>query len=284
MSFDPKKLDKIKLVISDLDGTLLDKAGALSEGNREAIFKLKNKDILFTFATGRMDKMTWHFAQQLDLDLPIISCNGSMMRYLGADDVLYRETLTEQQVKQISEYCTAENADYVFYSLDTLFYVKGSKRVEGFIKYNNMAKTSGQELINLICLDDCPDALPTEVVTKSYIIFPAGMDANSALGQRLSSIEGITMTVSGHGVCDIMPEGTSKGTAMEKLAEILEIDLENVLCIGDQQNDISMMQKAGVAVGMRSGAEEIREHVDLFAEHNNADGLGRLLTQIFELY
>ena len=71
----------IKLVVSDLDGTLLNRTSRLDSNTVRAVKSLNEEGILFTFATGRIDLNTWHFAKQLNLQLPIISCNGALIRY-----------------------------------------------------------------------------------------------------------------------------------------------------------------------------------------------------------
>ncbi len=280
LDFDPSK---IKLVVSDLDGTLLNGVSALGAYNIEKIKKLKDKGIMFTFATGRMDKMTWHFASQLDLELPIISCNGAMMRYNGHEDYIYRQTLNDEQVRQIITLCDQHEGDFVLYGMDTVYHAANSNRVNAFHHYNEMAIASEQDIIETVSIEEFPDRMPPEVVTKGFVVFKKGEDANSELGKALAAIPGITPSVSGKGTIDLMPDNTSKGMALEYLCETLGIGLDEVITVGDQQNDISMLERSGISIGMRSGAPIIRPHVDFYAENNNADGLGRVLQQVFSL-
>lgn len=274
---------EIKLVVSDLDGTLLNHESLLSEANREAVLELKQKGIKFTFATGRMDKMTWHYAELLELELPIISCNGAMLREKGREEWLYRRTIPDDAARRIQELCDPFGADYLFYAVDTVYHVRDSKRVNSFVRYNNLAEATGQAKINIVCMDDLPGRLPEEALTKAFVVFPAGQSVDSELGQALASLEGVQPVVSMHGAADLMPLGSSKGDAVEKLAESLGIPLSQVCCLGDQSNDITMLQKAGLAIGMRSGSAAIYGHCDYFAEHFNCDGLARALRQ-FLLY
>lgn len=275
------RFDHIKLVVSDLDGTLLNRESLLSEANLQAVKALKDKGIYFTFATGRMDKMTWHYAEQLEVELPIISCNGAMLRKRGESEWFYRRTLPREAVLEIQRLCDPVNADYIFYGVDTVYPVENSKRADSFRRYNKLAEQSGQPLIKIIPLDQLPDRLPSETITKAFVIFPPGESVDSDLGSALTRIEGVEAVVSMHGATDIMPLGSSKGDAVAHIANELGIPMEQVCCLGDQSNDISMLQQAGLAIGMRSGAVSIREHCDYFAEHFNCDGLGRALRQFF---
>ena len=279
-NFDPSK---IKLVVSDLDGTLLNGASALSAYNIEQVRKLHDKGVLFTFATGRMDKMTWHFAEPLELKLPIISSNGAVMRYHGADEAIYFRSLAREQVAEIIRICEESDTDFAFYSADTVYHAPKSTRVHVFEHYNKLAITSGQPLIRLANVYAFANNMPPEEVTKVYIRFNPGDNADSEVGRRLAAIPGVQPSVSGRGSLELMPENTSKGSALEALCDYMNIPLENVLTIGDEQNDVSMLKRSGVSVGMRSGAPVIDEYVDFYAEHHNADGFGRMLKQIFSL-
>lgn len=270
----------IKLIVSDLDGTLLNHDSVLSEANRRAVLELKDRGIAFTFATGRMDKMTWHYAELLELELPIISCNGAMLRNKGEQDWFYRRTIPREAAAAIQAICDPFGADYLFYAVDTVYHVENSKRVGAFVRYNELAQKTGQPLINTVSLDKLPGRLPEEELTKAFVVYPTDRDCEEELAQALASVEGISAVVSMHGSADLMPVGSSKGDAVEKLAESLGIPLSQVMCLGDQANDITMLEKAGLAVGMRSGSAAIRPYCDYFAEHFNCDGLARALRQL----
>lgn len=273
----------IKLVVSDLDGTLLNADSHLNKFNKDMVLKLKDKGIKFTFATGRMDKMTWQFAQEVELELPIISCNGAAMRYLGKKEPLYSKVLSRQQLEEINEICSRYSADYLFYTLDKVYYSKGSKRIEVIKKYNRIAESGEQVPVEIICLDDVPGGIPTEPVNKTFIRFEEGNDHNSDLGRELSQIEGVDLVVSSHGTADLIPENTSKGEAVEYLADKLGIDMKDVMTLGDQMNDISMLEKSGLSVAMENATEEVQQSADIVADHHDKDGLGKILQRIFDL-
>lgn len=268
---------KIKLVVSDLDGTLLNRESLLSEVNKDAVKELRRQGILFTFATGRMDKLTWHYAHELDLELPVISCNGAMLRAAGKEDWLYRKTLPEASVAEIKRLGDAADADYLFYGADTVYHVPGSRRISFFTYYNSLAEKSGQDQVKIVCLDSMPGGLPQEAITKSFVVFPEGQGTDGELAVQLAAIKGVHAVVSINGAYDLSPEGSSKGDAAAKLAESLGIGLDEVCCIGDQANDISMLKIAGLAIGMSSGSPEIIPYCDHMAGDFDQDGLGLAL-------
>ena len=81
---------------------------------------------------------------------------------------------------------------------------------------------------------------------------------------------------------EILPSGVNKGNALEILAEHLGIPLEEVICFGDNLNDLEMILRAGVGVAMSNGREEVRDAADIVAPSNNEDGVGSVLLSLME--
>lgn len=276
-----KKAKDIKLIISDLDGTLLDANSQLSENTLATVKELREKDYLFTIATGRLDKMSWKFAKQLDLDLPIISCNGAMLRYLGSEEVLYQYFLPNEAVMKIAKCCLEGDADLLLYSAETVYYTSNSQRIKSFHRYNNEAVERGLEAINLVCFDTLHSLPPEDSIMKAFVVYPQDEMAKVELGKCLETIDGVERVVSVVGSVDIVPEHCNKGDAVRRLAESLGLDLGQVCTLGDQMNDISMLKISGLSVGMQGGADAIFEHVDYIAEDHDKDGFAIAMRNIF---
>ena len=82
---------------------------------------------------------------------------------------------------------------------------------------------------------------------------------------------------------DILPAGTNKGNALRILAEALDVPMENTLAAGDEENDISMIEKAGVGIAMINGTDRIKELADIVTEEDNTrDGLAEVLNRLME--
>ena len=88
-SINIKKLQNIKLVVSDLDGTLLSENGAISEQSRNLIKELRNYGVQFSFATGRLYSAVKGFAKELEIDNPIISLDGSYIVDYPSNETIF---------------------------------------------------------------------------------------------------------------------------------------------------------------------------------------------------
>ncbi len=273
--------NKIKLIISDLDGTLLDANSQLTNETIETVQDLRKAGYLFTFATGRLDRMAWHFAELLNLDLPIISCNGAMLRYHRSNELIYQYVLSYEAIEKIKVYCDAYQADYLFYAADKVYFSPNSKRIETFRRYNTQAKAFGHEEVFLQSLDTLENGIPREKIMKSFITFPPDKVLAEKLSHALLHIEDVDNVVSVSGAIDIVPTGCNKGEAVMKLASSLDLEMNQVCCIGDQMNDISMLERAGLAIAMGSGVKSVQEHADYIAGHHNENGMAQAMRKIF---
>lgn len=276
-----KRNENIRFIVTDLDGTLLNKESLLSRANRKAILELKEAGFYFTFASGRMDRMTWQFANDLELDLPIISCNGAMLRKRQEQNYIYRRTIPRDTVIAIKDLCEEAEADYLFYGLDTVYHCENSNRIQSFIRYNSIAKQRQETEVLIEALRKFSDGLPNEEITKSFIVFNKQYKNADTLKAKLKQLRGIEVVESAHGSVDVMPENCSKGFAVKYIANQLNLSMDQVCCIGDQSNDISMLEPAGLAIVMRSAKAELWPYADLFAEHHHEDGIARCLQQLF---
>jgi HAD superfamily hydrolase (TIGR01484 family) len=95
---------KYKLLVADMDGTLLNDDKQLSEKDIQTIKKLPDFGIQFAIATGRHDSMIKSYLKRLDLQVPVISCNGAMVREPFSDQVFLSETLPKEQSLNVIEY------------------------------------------------------------------------------------------------------------------------------------------------------------------------------------
>lgn len=111
-----------KLFVADMDGTLLDDNKKLSDKNIKTIKKLKDFGIEFALATGRHDSMIKSYLKHLDLHVPVISCNGAIVREPFSDQIFLSEALPEVQSLQVIIYAKKETR--IFTSMGTIVFLE----------------------------------------------------------------------------------------------------------------------------------------------------------------
>lgn len=273
----------IKLVVSDLDGTLLDKYSRLDSLTIQAVAMLREKGIKFTFATGRTDLNALYYAKLLNLELPIIACNGALIRYPFSSDTLYKALLPVPAVNSLLEALMREQNDFVIYTPEAIYYPENSKTVQRFHFYNDLAKSISVPEIKLINFTDwqrgrsnlCP-----EMAVKMYCHAP-----NSEAAQRLRSLayrfpELVAVKCAKEAI-DIMHATVDKAKGVQFLADKLGLDWSEIATFGDEDNDFKMIKQAGLGFLMKNANKTFRQRLDkaILAENHNCAGFARAVNQ-----
>lgn len=270
----------IKLVISDLDDTLLNDFKEISAENKRAARLLKEAGIHFTFATGRMEPMTREYVRQLELEVPVVAYNGALVRDPVCGEVIYEHNLEPSVAGDVMDYCRNNQLDFIAYTETEAYYPVYSKRVQAFRTYNELAKRGGSELVKLFLVEELldEDMHPKFPVIK-FFVQSEDQDALNALEQMIARYESLSCVCSLENSLDIMGAGISKGYALRRLCDYYNIPLSQVAAFGDQDNDAEMLAEAGLSFSMLKGSDKCKAAAQKIGPDNNCDAFARMVHQ-----
>ena len=237
------------LLASDMDLTLLSPGKDVPEGNKKAIKALQEAGIAFTIATGRSSFLVGKFAEDLGIDVPIITSNGGSLFDAGERRQFASVDFEESKIRKLLEYLLDNDADATLYSDEGIFFAPCSSRkffVEGYNVGVEPAKQSPIIDIDKSFLDR--DVLPR--FNKILLIKP-----NDTLHDLMLSDPELEALASGVDLFDVMPRGVSKGNALLKLTDYLKIPSDRTFAIGDNENDVPMIEAAKYGIAMGNGTE-----------------------------
>jgi Cof subfamily protein (haloacid dehalogenase superfamily) len=266
----------IKLIVSDLDGTLLSPDGSISKRNLETILELRNKGILFSIASGRTDLMFREYARQLNLEVPVIACSGAVIRDLTTNEVIYKEIINADDAVRLMNFFEENKMDYMAYTEDKVFFTSYSRRIAKFHRYNEIALKGGMEAMELDFYKDNHEEIAKAGIVK-ILLCETGSDDIKKTEVFADTIDGIEIVCSEINALDILPKDTSKGKALRKLAEKLNVNLNEVCVLGDYINDISMMEQAGFSVAMGNAHELVKQVATVVTDTNSNDGIAKAI-------
>jgi len=254
---------KPRLVISDVDGTLIDKTESLSPELRELSQVIRTNHIAFTLASGRSPQMVRDFIQLLDIQLPVVVNNG-------AAAVTQTETIWSDYIDPMC----LKDAVLKANSMDMMI-VMGDGKNELVYRYNEYVQRQmdqfGRYNHFYIPLEN---EWPSLKIQKVLIIDPQKPGRIDSVIEMLSPYrDQINAVRYDARSLDIMPRTASKGAALRRLAEHLQIDLCDVMAIGDAQNDIEMIHDAGIGVAVSNAAPELKNCADYVCTHKNVEGV-----------
>lgn len=264
----------VQWCVFDLDGTLLNSQYRISRENIAAINRLQAEGIQFLLATGRPDFWVKEIVDLLQVQGPLIACNGAVIRNVPAGNLLRYEAMDASMVQSFADYCLSRQIDLLAYTTDTVYYTPNSQLLRIFLDYNRSAPTHYH--------------VPVIQLEKG-ITWPA-KDVVKLLGdsrelpldpefQELLQDSRITAVSSRPGLLDIMARDISKGNALSLLAESGVIDLSQTVVFGDNYNDLSMFSVAGYGVAMGNAETALKEAARFITRSNEDHGVAYAIDQ-----
>ena len=261
----------IKLLALDLDGTLLNSSGEITEKNIEAIRRAEDAGVLVTIATGRRFRDALPVAEQLKLNAPVICHNGALLKYAETLETVAVSILAKPTVGEILRVGKAHGGEALL-SADpqgkgVLFYDTVSEANVPLQKYVAWSKrlhgADAEKAVRRV--ENLADIVEDyETVHISFSGACAAMvDLEAVLQMELKDSVNILTTVYPRldfTLIDILPPDASKGIGVGKLAKLNNLTAENVMVMGDNFNDLEMLEYAGTPVIMGNAAPELLEN------------------------
>ena len=254
-----------RLIVCDIDNTLLPAGGKISEETLSTIRSLPSSTG-FTIATGRSFHVVRKFVEEFSLSAPVITSNGAQVYDYEQNCPIYENSFPDDVASYLMETLISRGFDFVAYGKDGIFYRPDSAHMAFFNNYN--ASVRKEIRAPLITLNEKDLSDTPEKLTKILVYEPT-----DDLIQELSAKKALEVTSSMHRVIDIMPEGCTKGNAVVALASYLHVPMENVFCFGDGDNDISMFTCGAVGVAMGNASEKAKSFASIITRNCKDDGV-----------
>lgn len=251
----------IKLVVFDIDGTLLPTGtDVISEDARIAIETLKLKGIQVMIATGRAFYLIPQSIKQAVNPDYYVAINGQCL--LNAQgEIIHRVDISYDSVKKITALSKENNLDLAFIYHDAL---RAFHNYVGFYDFYSM----GRDLSTTI-LDHSSLGIPTDELPMGFYII--GDEAGIQLVAK--EVPEVTITCSMERGYDGFVAGVNKATAIDHACEYLNCTPEEVMVFGDGENDLEMLDYAGIAIVMGNAGDEIKKHADFVTESCDQQGI-----------
>jgi Cof subfamily protein (haloacid dehalogenase superfamily) len=270
----------IKLLALDLDGTLLNSSGKIPEANKQAIRKAEEKGVLVTIATGRRFRDARPLGLELELNAPLITHNGALLKYAGNLETVAVSLLANETIEEILRVGRDFGADAMLscdpHGKGTLLYDRISDENISLQKYIKWSRTMhGDEAEKAVrhveSLEEILDEIETVHVSFSGKCAPMAHLA-IILENELNSTATVLTTVYPHfdfTLIDVLPPDASKGIGAEKLALLNDLEAKNVMAIGDNFNDLEMLEFAGTGVLMGNAEPSLLERAEFYTTLSN---------------
>jgi Cof subfamily protein (haloacid dehalogenase superfamily) len=258
---------KYKMLVLDMDDTLLTDDHTISNENREMLSKAKEMGVYVVLASGRPTPAMIDYAKDLELlDSYMISYNGAVITDLKADKIIFEQTLTQEQIHELYDY-SLKNKTHIITYLDGKIvsetnseYIEIEKNITGLqhnkvISFKEEVKSAA---IKCILLEE-----------PSYLK-EVEKDLRAAMPH-------LSVCMSKPFFLEVAQNGIDKGASIKFLAEKLNILQSEIIAVGNAGNDLTMIQYAGLGVWVDNVDPELRDKGDVIVASNNDHGVAEVV-------
>jgi Cof subfamily protein (haloacid dehalogenase superfamily) len=258
---------KYKLIAVDMDGTLLNSDGKITEKTRDAIQRAIEKGVLFSICTGRPIQGVESFNSLLNLDSPFITYNGAMIVMGKSKEILFQQNLTAEAARKILNIGKEFGTTIVAWSMNKLYCYELSEKVHD---YKQITK------VEPILIENEEEIIQNGITKILWIDTPEKLDYyQKVLRDKLG--DSVNYCTSRPMFLEFFHNKVSKAVAMEKLGEHFGIKREEMIAIGDGFNDLPMIEYAGLGVAMGNAPADIKAKAAYVTLSNDKDGIAHVL-------
>ena len=268
-----KNNQKIKLLVSDLDGTLLNSKKEISPGNLQALKKCQSKNIIVTVATGRPSYKAKEFIKSLEFEKTngyLISYNGALITECKTNKIIFSSFIPKEIVQQIIKKTTEMEIPIIFYKDET-----------GELFTNKLKEKS--DLVALIEKGEkkltkiFEGEIPENLCTMELLFNNENKNKILKLKNEFTNLEIIESFYFGFTVTN---KGIDKANAIDNLRKILKINVEEICAFGDNFNDESMLKYCGIGVAMGNANDDVKKIADFVSVDNENDGVAYAIKKL----
>ena len=240
---------QIKLVVTDIDGTLMEMNGSLAKETIDVVQQMSDKGVKVVIATGRMYNAAKPVVEELGLDAPIICYQGAMIR--DENRIYFERNVDKATTLSIIDDLRNYGAHINMYLRDRLIVENDDKYIKAyagdrFLKYEVVEdlKVVAQDATKLLAIDEDAN-LVTKIRDEMRLKYPY-----------------LNIVKSTDYYCEFVNNEADKGFAIDFIAAEWNIKKDEILAIGDQDNDIQMIKVAGIGVAMGNCSPKLRKEAD----------------------
>lgn len=288
-----------KLVAIDLDGTMLNQYGIITEKTKKAISKAQEKGVEVMIASGRAITSVKRFSKEINSNKYFISGNGAITYDIKNNKILYENILSKTKALKIIKICEENSIYYNVYtengiiaknlSYNTLYYYKDNLTkpdvnrthiniVENVYDYFEQR----EEKILKIMICDEHKTVFNSIVRKLKELSEIEVLEVSHMSRKIIK-QGTDEIALEYFYTEVSAKDVDKWNALEEIIGLMNISKEEVVTIGDNANDLKMITNAGLGVAMGESAPYVKQSADIIAPTNDEDGVAIILNKIFDL-
>lgn len=261
-------MNNFKMIAIDIDGTLLNNDKKILFETKQDIIKAYDKGIIICICTGRAYPAAKRYVDELGLDIPLILYNGSRILMNNGAEIIFNKTIDKEVSNSVFDIINMNDGTCCFWKEDTLYFNKNNEYTAYYEKLTGIKPT---------IIIDYDESIFTNI--NKFLWFDTPENLMFIKNNILNNVAGIDCFKSQNYILEIVPTGINKGEAIKFLANYYNIDISEVIAVGDDENDISMIMAAGLGVAMKNAKDCVKEVADYISSSNEENGVGKVINE-----
>ncbi|MEG2103053.1 MAG: Cof-type HAD-IIB family hydrolase, partial [Flavobacterium sp.] len=254
-----------KMLVLDMDDTLLTDDHKISDLNKKVLLEAQEKGVYVVLASGRPTSAMTAYAKELELDLNdsyIISFNGAIISQAKDDQILFEQKLTVKQIHELYDYSVKTKTHIITYLDDEIISETDSEYIEVEKEITGMAHRKVASFKDYI---DRPAVKCILLENPAYL--------KSVENDLIKTMPHLSVSMSKPFFLEAAQQGIDKAASLKLLAEKLNIHQSEIIAVGNAGNDLTMIEYAGLGVWVDNVTPELRDRADLIVASNNNNGV-----------
>ena len=260
---------KYKMIVLDMDDTLLTDDHIISEENAAMIFKAQEMGVYVVLASGRPTSAMIGYAKDLKMDFYnsfMLSYNGAVITDLKENKILFEQTLTKEQIHELYDYSVKSKTHIITYINDEIVsetdseYIEIEKQITG-LPHNKVSSFK--------------DAVKSNAV--KCILLEEPLYLKTVEDDLKKAMPHLSVSMSKPFFLEVAQQGIDKAFSLKKLAEKLKIHQSEIIAVGNAGNDLTMIEYAGLGVWVDNVTPELREKGNVIVASNNNHGVAEVI-------
>lgn len=258
-----------KMLVLDLDDTLLTDDYRISDRNKQALMDAQEAGIRVVLASGRPTQAMLPFAEELDMKKygsHIISYNGAIITCMASNQTIFEQALTRDQIHDLHDFSLKHNLHIITYKENRIVSESESEFIDVEINLTGMAHHKV----------GCFKTEITDSAVKCILLEDPIYLKNIEPKLKAAKPE-LSVAISKPFFLEVMPKGIDKAASIDRLAKLLGIAQSEIIAVGNAHNDLTMVEYAGLGVWVDNVADDIRDRADIIVSSNNNDGVAEVV-------
>lgn len=282
----------MRMIVSDLDGTFLNSNHELIEENVQALKIAQNQGMEIAIATGRNYGNVLALCQRMGLQPHVISNNGAFV--YDKNGILIKAVgLEKDHIKEALDWLEYRSYFYTLCTDHSIYMPTNAHAIltRDFENATNHIRTMTpatykEGIDSFLTLDSAVFINDFNEIINQYLIF-GNISAITSDHDKLcqgreyfANYDGMSMTVAGNNIFEMIHPSVSKGNALEHLAAYIGVSLQDVMAIGDNYNDISMLEKVGASVAVANAEADVKKICKYISLSNDNKGVAHIIHKL----